>query len=288
VGIIQFDIRHPDARREAIVIEGERAMIGSASHCDVRLPMDQAAYEHVLIESFSGTLRAEAKADHPPATINNLPLNASALSPDSVLGIGRIRIFVTFVPDLAEGGGPRTKEKSKSNPMVQLGLVVMFGLGAYVLLADDEVPIAPPPAQAPELFAATAPTCPQSDPSAARAFALEQCELGDTKRERVPFAVKEGVEAVSLFELGAACFKVAGAQDDARYADEIAKGLKRELVDDFRARRIRLSHVLEVKDYGLAIKDVQVLSALTDGKKGPYVEWLHQTAQQLKGKDVEE
>lgn len=285
MGIIQFDIRHPDARREAIVVEGERALIGSASHCDVRLPMDQAAYEHVLIESFSGTLRAEAKADHPPATINNMPLTASALSADSVLGIGRIRLFVTFVPDLPDGAHLRTKEKGKSNPMVQLGLVAMFGLGAYILLADEEVPIAPPPAQAPQLFAATAPSCPQSDPSAARAFALEQCELGDTKRERVPFSVKEGVEAVGLFDLGAACFKVAGAEIDARNAEEIATGLKRELADDFRARRIRLSHVLEVKDYELARKDVQVLSSLTEGKKGPYVEWLRQVGQQLKGKE---
>ncbi len=284
MGIIQFDIRHPDGRRESIVVEGERAMIGSASHCDVRLPMDQAAYEHVLIESFSGTLRAQTKADHPPATINNMPLTASALSTDSVLGIGRIRLFVTFVPDLGEGGNLRTKEKSKGNPVVQLGLVALFGLGAYVLLVDPEAPIAPPPAQAPELFATTVPSCPQSEPSAARAFALEQCELGDTKRERLPFAVKEGVEAVSLFELGAACFNKAGAESDARYAEEIATGLKRELVDDFRARRIRLSHMLAVNDYELARKDVQVLSALTDGKKGPYVEWLRQVGQQLKGK----
>jgi hypothetical protein len=284
VGIIQFDIRHPDGRRESIVVEGERAMIGSASHCDVRLPMDQAAYEHVLIESFSGTLRAQTKADHPPATINNMPLTASALSTDSVLGIGRIRLFVTFVPDLGEPGNLRTKEKSKSNPMVQLGLVALFGLCAYLLLAEDEAPIAPPPAQAPELFAATVPSCPQSDPSAAHAFGLEQCELGDTKRERLPFAVKEGVEAVSLFEVGAACFRKAGVENDARYAEEIATGLKRQLVDDFRARRIRLSHVLAVHDYELARKDVQVLSALTEGKKGPYVEWLRQVGQQLKGK----
>jgi hypothetical protein len=188
------------------------------------------------------------------------------------------------VPDLAEGGNLRTKEKGKSNPLVQLGLVALFGLGAYLLLVEDEAAIAPPPAQAPELFAAAVRTCPQSDPSAARAFALEQCELGDTKRERLPFAVKEGVDAVSLFELGAACFRRAGVESDARYAEEIAAGLKRELVDDFRARRVRLSHVLDVKDYELARKDVQVLAALTDGKKGPYVEWLRQVGQQLKGK----
>jgi len=283
VGIIQFDIRHPNGRRESIVVEGERALIGSASFCDVRLPMDDAAYEHVLIESFSGTLRAQAKADHPPATINDMPLTASALSPDSVLGIGRIRLFVTFVPDLVDGGNLRSKEKNKGNPLVQLGLVALFGLGAYFLLVDVEAPIAPPPAQAPELFTAEAPSCPQSDPGAARAFGQEQRELGDTKRERLPFAVKDGVEAVSLFEVAASCFKKAGAEDEARGAEEIAKGLKRELVDDFRARRIRLSHVLAVHDYDLARRDVQVLSALTEGKKGPYVDWLARTEKQLKG-----
>lgn len=284
MGIIQFDIRHPNGEREAIVVEGERALIGSASFCDVRLPMDQAAYEHVLIEAFGGTLRAEAKADQPPATINGMPLTASPLSADAVIGIGSIRVFVTFVADLLEGGNVRAKDKKEGNPAVQLGLLVLFGMAAFFLLQEEESVIAPPPTEAPQLFGSAAPACPQADPAAAQAFGQEQRDLGDTKRERLPFVVEEGVAAVGLFQMASACFEKAGATKRAREADEVAQGLKRDLVDEFRARRIRLSHVLAVEDYELARRDVQVLSALTAGKKGPYVEWLGQLAKQLKGK----
>jgi hypothetical protein len=284
VGIIQFDIRHPNGQREAIVVEGERALIGSAAFCDVRLPMDQAAYEHVLVEAFGGTLRAEAKADEPPATINGMPLTAGPLSTDAVLGIGRIRLFVTFVPDLVEGAEVGGKRKKEANPAVQLGLVAMFAFAAYLLLMDDEAAIAPPPAEAPQLFASNVPSCPQADPAAALAFAQEQSDLGDNKRERLPFAIKEGVAAVGLYEVASACFERGGAAQRAHEAKEAAQTLKTQLADDFRARRIRLSHVLAVQDYELARKDVSVLTALTADKKGPYVEWLAKVTEQLKGK----
>ena len=62
MSVLRFEIRYPNGHREAAVVEGERALIGSASHCDVRLPMDAAAYEHVLIEVQGSTLRAESKA----------------------------------------------------------------------------------------------------------------------------------------------------------------------------------------------------------------------------------
>jgi hypothetical protein len=284
MGIIQFDIRHPNGQREAIVVEGERALIGSASYCDVRLPMDQAAYEHVLIEAFGGTLRAEAKTDKPPATINDMPLTASPLSSDTVLGIGRIRLFVNFVPDFDASASVTAKKKNQANPAVQLGLVVMFGLVAYLLLMDDETVIAPPPAQAPQLFTDTAVECREKVPAAALAFAQEQQALGDTKRERLPFAASEGVAAVGLFEMAAACYETGGRPVEAREARNTADTLKADLVNDFRARRVRLSHVLAVKDYALARADVAVLQALAVDKKGPYVDWLAKTAEQLKGK----
>lgn len=280
MGIIQFDIRHPNGHREAIVVEGERALIGSASFCDVRLPMDQAAYEHVLIEVVGGTLRAEAKADN--ATINDMPLTASALSSETVLGIGRIRLFVSFVPDFDAGASVTTKKKKEANPAVQLGLVVMFGIAAYLLMTDDTVPIAPPPAEAPQLFTEAPAACPQKDPAAAVAFAYEQRALGDTKRERLPFAAKEGIAAVGLFEVAAACFEFGALPAQARDARDTAQALKGDLTNDFRARRIRLSHVLQVKDYALARADLAVLTALTADRKGPYVEWLAKTSEQVK------
>ena len=63
MGIIQFDIRHANGQRESAVVEAERAVIGSAAHCDVRLPMDQAAFEHIVVEVVAGKLRAEPSTE---------------------------------------------------------------------------------------------------------------------------------------------------------------------------------------------------------------------------------
>lgn len=283
MGIIQFDVRYPNGQRDAIVIEGERALIGSASHCDVRLPMDEAAYEHVLIEAIAGTLRAESRADNPPATIGGMPFTNAPLSVDSVLGIGRVRLFVNFVPDLVDGAHVSAKKK-ESSPVVQLGLVAIFAMGAYLLLSDSDAPIAAPPTEAPELFPATSVVCPQTDPQQAAAFAQERMDLGDTKRERMPFVVNEGVQAVGLYQMADECFKKAGDTLHAADAEEAATTLKNDLVNDFRARRIRLAHLIKVQDYPLAQKDVAVLRAMTADKKGRYVEWLATVADQLKGK----
>lgn len=284
MGIIKFDIRHANGQKESIVVEGERALIGSASYCDVRLPMDQAAYEHVLIEAVGATLRAEAKAENPPATVNGMPLTASTLSSDTVLGIGQTRLFVAFVPDLVAGSQLGAHRKKEQGPLVQLGLVAMFAVAGYLLLAEDEVLIERPPAEASQLFTDTKRVCPQADPTQANAFAQEQMDLGDTKRERLPFSVKEGVAAVALFEVATACFEKGDRQSKAREAEESARTLKRDLVDDFRARRLRLSHLLDVEDYELAKRDVAVLRAMTETKKDRYTRWLATVAEQLKNK----
>src|SRR5437773_12176429 len=114
MGIIKFDIRHANGQRESAVVEGQRALIGSAAHCDVRLAMDQSAYEHVLIEVVGSTLRAEARAEQPPATVDGVELVASALSPDAVLGVGNTRLYVSFVPDALDGPQVLAKQQTKS------------------------------------------------------------------------------------------------------------------------------------------------------------------------------
>jgi hypothetical protein len=282
MGLMQFDIRYPTGQRESIVVEGERALIGSGSHCDVRLPMDQAAYENVLVESVGGTLRAESTSETQQATINGMPLTAAMLNADSVLGLGRIRLFVNFVPDLSDGGAlVSSKKKKESSPLVQVGLVAMFVMGGYLLLAEKDSSITPPPAEAPELFPSSSATCPQAEPIQALAFAKERIDLGDAKRERLPFVVQEGVAAVGLYEQAAACFNKGGSEAQAKDATDSAETLKRDLTDDFRARRIRLSHLLTVQDYDLAKKDVAVLRALLEDRKGIYSTWLDTVSRQL-------
>ena len=285
MGIIQFDIRHQNGQRESAIVEGQRALIGSASHCDVRLAMDQSAYEHVLIEAVGSTLRAEARAQQPPATIDGVELVASALSPEAVLGIGNTRLYVSFVPDALDG--PQVLENKQARSPLGLLLVPLLGALAYLALWDGESKIAPPPAQVQALFSDAPVTCPQRDASRARAFAEEQTELAEGKQERLPFAIEDGVSAVGLYRLAASCFATGGETTRAREAEQAAALLKQDLSDEFRARRIRLSHLLTVEDYALAFKDVSVLRALTSERKGRYFEWLTQVTEQLKSKGVQ-
>lgn len=285
MGIIKFDIRHQNGQRESAVVEGQRALLGSASHCDVRLAMDQSAYEHVLIEAVGSTLRAEALAQQPPATIDGVELVASALSPDAVLGVGNIRLYVSFVPDALDG--PQVLEKTQTKSPLGLLLVPLLGALAYFAFWEGESKIAPPPAQVQALFSDAQVACPQQESSRARAFAEEQTELAEGKQERLPFAIEDGVAAVGLYRLAASCFSAGGEASRASEAEQAAALLKQDLSDEFRARRIRLSHLLTVEDYALALKDVAVLRALTSERKGRYFEWLNQVAEQLKTKGVQ-
>jgi hypothetical protein len=282
---IQLEVRYPNGKREEVTVEGERALIGSASHCDVRLPMEDAAYEHVLIEALGGTLRAEAKAEQPATTINDMPLTLATLSPGAVLGVGRIRLLVGLVADL--GGGQEVSAKRKeSSPLVTVALLAIFGVAVYLLLMDTEGRIARAPAEAPALFTSEPRACPPEDPNQALAFAEEQRDLADGKRERLPFAIADGVSAVAHYETAAACFRRGSAGAAGVEADEAAQSLKRDLTDELRTRALRLSHMLEVQDYELAMRDVVVLRALTTGKTGKYIDWLSTVSKQLQAKGI--
>jgi len=179
VSILRFEIRYPNGQRDAAVVEGERALIGSASYADVRLPVDQAAYEHVVIEAIGQTLRAQAKAQHPPATVNGMPLTSSPILPDTVLGVGSVQIFVSLASGDVERprAGAQKEKKKEGSPIIRLlGLVALPVLG-YMVMADDEPALPDPPAAAPALFASAAVPCPEPSPQAAMALAKELTQL---------------------------------------------------------------------------------------------------------------
>jgi hypothetical protein len=287
VSILRFEIRYPNGHREAAVVEGERALIGSASFSDVRLPVDQAAYEHVVIEALGQTLRASARVQHPPATVNGVPFTSTLILPETVLGIGSVQIFVSLVAGevgRAEAGAKREKKKGESSPIIRIaGLVALAVLG-YMVVMDDDAALPTAPAEAPALFASAAVACPETAPQPALTLAHEKRDLAEGKRERFPFAPAEGVAAVELYRLAAACYRTAKVETLAQDAEQTSRQLKDAIVVDFRARRLRLEHMMGVKDYELVRKDVSTLLALTAGKQGPYVNWLMKVSDDLRRK----
>jgi hypothetical protein len=283
VSLLRFEIRYADGRKEVTHVDGERALIGNGAHCDIRLPLDQAAHEHVAVEVIGGTVRLETKAFEPAATVNGMPFTNMPIVPDVPLKIGSTRIFIALGDAVFEGGAVVQKKTEQTSPLMKVLAVVVLVAGAYMVMSNDEQPGTVAPAQAPELFPAkSAVTCPQTAPDQARAFAADKFDVAEGKRERSPFAPKDGVEAVQLYDLAGACFKVGGDQARADLAATSSKQLRASITQDFRARRVRLEHLLAVGDYQLATNDVKVLRALTEGKQGKYVDWLQQQSQMLK------
>lgn len=282
MSVLRIDITHADGRAESMLVDAERVLIGSGAHCEIRLPVDQAAVEHVLVETQAGFVRAQARAFDPPATINGVPFTEAALPADAVLSVGVVKMRVA--PAEAQQGDKVVRAKQgKTSPMTYVLAAIALPLAAYVILDDDGADArASAPPQAPELWGAPETQCPQPNAQKALALAKDKRTIADGKRERRPFHVQDGVAAVPIFEVAAACFKVAGAAEDAKDAADAASQLRSQVNEDYRTHRVRLEHALSVSDWKTAQHEVRVLLAFTDGKPGDYVTWLSNLDRRLR------
>lgn len=281
--VLRFQIRLHTGQVEQLNVEAERVLIGSGAHCEIRLPIDQARSEHVLVELGPAGVFARALAFDPPPTINNIPFQQAPLAPGAALGVGGCQILVELTEQVPVEGATK-KQQKKSSPLLLIAMLVMIPALGYTFFFDDanDTGQAPPPRQIPELWDKPVTTCPQTDREQALAVARERIALADAKRERRPFHVQDGVQAVPIYETVAACFRFGGDTASANLAEESAKFLRHDIMDDFRTRRVRLEHSLSVEDYVSAQKEVRILLQFTEGKSGEYVQWLSNLDHTLK------
>ena len=279
---LKFQIRQVSGQVDQLTMEAERVLMGSGAHCEIRLPVDQARVEHVLVELGPAGIFVRALNFEPPPTINGVPFQQAPLPPNAVLGVGNVQITIELVEGAA-GGKAADKSKKKTSMTSVLAMAVILPLGGYMILGDDgtDHDKKPAPKSAPELWAAPVTSCPYTGPQAL-AFAREKMAVADAKRERRPFHVQDGVQAVPTYEAAAVCFRAGGDPASGNLADESAKFLRRDITDDFRTRRVRLDHALNVDDYANARKEIRVLLQFTEGKSGDYVTWLSNLDRKLK------
>lgn len=282
--VLKFQTRLPTGQVEQLSIESERVLIGSGAHCEIRLPLAEARVEHVMIELGPAGVFARALSFEPPPTINNVPFTQAPLPPGSVLGITGTQIYVEVSDPNPNQAGLASNEKKRS-PVMLIALLLVLPAGAYLLMGDGEVATSkseqrPPP---PELWGPPSPNCPHMrDRTEALSYARDRMAAADAKRERRPFHVQDGIQAVPIYEMAAACFKAGADPASGNLADESAKYLRREMTDDFRMRRVRLEHALSIEDYVSAQKEVRVLLQFVEGKQGDYVSWLSNLDRKLK------
>src|SRR5262249_6355631 len=150
---------------------------------------------------------------------------------------------IEVVEGSAALGGDVVQQKVRSSPLSLIALMIILPAAAFLLFWDDQLsptdPVKPNP---PDLWKPPSAQCPQADRGQALSYARERMAIADAKRERRPFHVQDGVSAVPIYEMAAACFRAGGDGANANLADESAEYLRREMTDDFRLRRVKLDH----------------------------------------------
>lgn len=274
--VIRFDLEYADGARESVHVDSERIVIGSAAHCELQLAVGACAPEHALIEAVGGALRVEAHAFDPPLLLDGKPVTRATLAAGAVLRIGPVTIRP--MP-----GDPAFVAQRENRLVAPLRLVV----GVLAVLTAAFLWIKPPSGAArqadaaPELWGSLAMQCPVNTAAQARALAMEKRIVADGKRERHPFYLSEGVEAVALYMTASACFRVAGDPATEGELDAVARQLRAEVDESYRLRRLRLERALATGETDIAKAEVVALRALILGKQGPYVDGLNALARKL-------
>lgn len=263
-------VREAERRAETIVAEGPRILVGAGAHCDVCLPPGAAAPEHFEISMTSGgELVVTAIAEDPPALLAGIPFRRERLPPGAVITLGPLTIEAA----LSDDGVKETKRVGPGRAIAMgvagaLALALSFALG----IARVEARPSRPPV-APALWADARP-CPTRDAVSALAMANDLRARADSKRERVRFAIHDGVEAVDLLGAAAACYRETSRTDLAAEAVAVREPLRAKLDEAYRGHQLRLEHALSVDETDTALHEVRVLRALTPHARGPWVDWL--------------
>jgi len=275
VASLKLCLRHDDGSRQELTIDAGAALIGSGSHCEIRLPAQDAAVEQLLVSLEGGGLFAQVRSLERPVTLNGVPFVEGRLLADNLLRVGRVELTASVVESGAAQGRAAAKQ-GQSSPAIYAMAVVGFPLGFYLLLSHRPSDTAlPSEVEPPPLFAAAASVrCPEAQRDVALAFGSEELARAETARERAPFSGQDAVSAVAGFQRAASCFSVAGSPAAERDAAVEAERLKNAVQTDFHVHRVRLERALATKAYEEARTEVRLLLSYVGRHGNSYSSWL--------------
>jgi len=261
---LRFSVMTADGKRESLLVDASSALIGSGSHCEVRLPPTEAAHEHVELMVMNGVVHLAAR--QAPPLLDGVPIVSGPWPRGTTLSVGSTMLMVDVV-DL-------TPSRRTRSPFWALAPVPVLAAVATIV-ATRSAPAADaviPPA--PTLLDPIVMTCPSPPGPTLGSFATERARVGLAKRERSPFSPADGVEAVGILETSAACYRVARMFNEERDMTSIARALRAKLEEEYHVRRVRVEHAYKVGDPFGAKRELQVLMPMMAHRRGVYVDWL--------------
>jgi len=275
VAVLEISVRHADGTRQQLTVDSATALVGSGSHCEVRLPPEDAAVEQLRLSNDAAGVFGQVRSLERNVTLNGVPFVEGRLLPGSVLAVGRVELTVAVVETLVARGQAKQKRDSSRSASYALG-ILGFPLGFYLLLSQSSSDAAlPSEVEPPPLFAAASSVqCPETEHGAALAVAAEERRRAETARKRAPFSGQDAVNAVLAFRRSAACFTLADSLERAGDSVRQADALERDVQTEFHVHRVRLERALATKNYEDARTEVRLLLSYIGRHSGAYANWL--------------
>jgi hypothetical protein len=265
---LHFEIRHATGAAERLVVDSTRALVGSAAHCEIRLPADEAAEETLLVEARPDHVLITALASTPVPLVDGRVMKRGAVQPHSSIQIGSITLSVSF----QDADGAVSRERPKTSPRTAILALLFAAAAAYAITMQDNTAASfDIPIDAPVLWPAKPVTCAHSNPVAALARAKELRLTTHGKRDRSPFVPRDGVAAVPMYREVAACFRVAGATTEARDAELAANRLETTMQNEYRLTQLRLERALSDQDFEAGLTQILVLKSMLENRTEEYV-----------------
>lgn len=264
-------------------IEGADALLGSASHCHVRRGPDKLAREQLRFEARDGALSVEVRSETPAVTLDRLPWLGGRLPEGSALRVGSLEVRATLERSAgASTGHARARSRAAWRPrpiVVAIGALLVVALALALLPRRERATNASP--QPPALFSDQAVPCPETDPRAALAAALEYGRSADAKRERAPFLPEEGLQAVHAYWRAASCWQLAGGDAAAATARRRGDALRTSVERDYHLHQVRVYLAQRSSDSQQLAREARVLASYVKGRSDRYVDWLDQLQREL-------
>lgn len=268
-----FEIRYETGKTERIDVDGERILIGSGAHCDLRLAPEVAAWEHVVITIEGESIVARVLPKDARATVDGGTVQGGRrvqLADGSRIGIGEA--MLVYRARSADGS-----KKKRKGPSFALLIGLLFVPAALFVAAHARSDSGwGPPANVPSPLGEPKRDCPADTREQAMALAKEKQASAQAKRMRWKFHTRDGVESVVLFEQVAACYAAAGDPEDAQQASQLAAAMRAGVLQEFQVYRVRLERALQRDDAKVALAQIKFLREMlfTKDIDDEYVRWL--------------
>ena len=258
----------PGGHRESFVVDSHRAIIGSAPHCEVRLPQELVSREHARLSVERGVIHLVSVVGPGNFLIGGTPFRGGPILDGSEVDVGNGVSIQVRVAALGNSGKSRF-------PLEYLALIPAAAAALLTLLASPAaisqmLPLAPPAA---ELFDSVPAACPVSVMEAGH-LAQQLEAFAEGRSERAPFAPVDGITAVSDYQKAASCYRAASDEAGARRALGAAEAASTKLKEEYLMRRTRLEHAADIADFNGIRRELPYVRALAGHRPGPYLDWI--------------